>query len=68
MNKLVLGAVLASASLLVFALETVTYGDLRITCPNQCVQVRNGDNISIEDSEGAEITVERLAQEDQLAP
>jgi hypothetical protein len=68
MNKLVLGASLAAVSLTVFALETIQLGNLRITCPNQCVQVRNGDNISVSDSKGAQIEIVRLDQEAPLDP
>ena len=68
MNKFVLMVVLATVSLAAFALETIQLGNLRFTCPNQCVMTRNGDDISISDSQGADITVERVSEDKPTDP
>lgn len=68
MKNIILGLVLAAIPFAVLASETVTVGNLKITCPNACVVTRQGDNVSIVDSLGGELEIEFLDQEGPLEP
>lgn len=68
MNRIVLGVVFAAIAFAAFARETIRLGNLQITCPNQCVQVRNGDNVTVTDSRGAQLEIILLDQQGPVDP